>query len=104
MALGDKALVAAVLEDWRTAPVSDGLRATLGFLEKLTLAPAEVTAEDADAVRRTGVSDAALADAIYVCTLFCIIDRVADALNFFLPDQKGYDQDAASLLKRGYKL
>jgi hypothetical protein len=55
-------------------------------------------------VRAAGVSDAALADAIYVCTLFCIIDRVADTLDFFLPDQKGYEQDAASLLKRGYKM
>jgi alkylhydroperoxidase family enzyme len=104
MALGDGDLVQAVLDDWRTAPISEPLRATLGFLKKLTLAPAELTPADADAVRDLGVSDAALADAIYVCTLFCIIDRMADTLNFYLPDQKGYNQDAASLLKRGYKM
>jgi len=38
----DDALVEAVLRDWRTAPLDPKLRATLGFLEKLTLAPTEV--------------------------------------------------------------
>lgn len=103
MALGDKDLVAAVLDDWQTAPISEGLRATLGFLRTLTLTPAELTPADADAVRAQGVSDAALADAIHVCTLFSIITRMADTLDFYLPDQKGYEMDAASLLKRGYK-
>src|SRR5262249_48968226 len=104
MALEDRDLVTAVLDDWRTAPIGESLQATLGLLAKLPLTPAEGTAADAEAVGRAGVSDAALADAIHVCTLFCIIDRVADALNFFLPDQKGYDMDAASLLKRGYRM
>jgi len=34
----DDTLVEAVLRDWRTAPLDPKLRATLGFLEKLTLA------------------------------------------------------------------
>ena len=58
----------AVQRDWRTAPVSAQLRATLGFLEKLTLHPAEVTREDANAVRAAGVSDEALVDAIQKLT------------------------------------
>jgi A/G-specific adenine glycosylase len=37
----------AVERDWRTAPVSRELRATLGFLEKLTLRPGDVSREDA---------------------------------------------------------
>ena len=64
--------------DWRTAPVTQELRATLGFLEKLTLHPADVTREDADAVRAAGVSDEALIDAIHVCALFSMIVRLAD--------------------------
>src|SRR2546422_7850830 len=37
----DDTLVEAVLRDWRTAPLDPKLRATLGFLEKLTLAPTD---------------------------------------------------------------
>jgi alkylhydroperoxidase family enzyme len=56
----------AVYRDWRTAPVDEKLRAALGFVEKLTLRPDELTAADADAVRAAGVSDDALVDAIAV--------------------------------------
>ena len=48
----------AVEDDWRTAPLRPELKATLVFLEKLTLRPDELTAADADVVRAAGVSDA----------------------------------------------
>ncbi|MEO8085081.1 MAG: hypothetical protein ABI780_14775 [Ardenticatenales bacterium] len=50
------------------------------------------------------MSPAALEDAIYVCTMFSIIVRMADTLEFYLPDEAGYLSDAGSLLKRGYKM
>ena len=50
MALGNDKLVDAVLTDWRTAPIDARLRATLGFLEKLTLAPTEVRPADLDEI------------------------------------------------------
>src|SRR6185437_6066384 len=40
-------LVDAALGDFPTAPISDGLRSTLEFLEIMTLRPAELTAEHA---------------------------------------------------------
>ena len=57
--------VEAVLNDWRTAPVDAKLRATLGFLEKLTLNPGEVRPTDVEPMRAAGVSDAAIEDAIH---------------------------------------
>ena len=44
----DQALIEAVLTDWRSAPVNAAIRATLSFLETLTLRPDEVPAEAAD--------------------------------------------------------
>src|SRR5438034_1794236 len=44
-------------------------RATLAFLEKLTLRPETLTAADAGAVRDAGVSEEALVDAIHICAL-----------------------------------
>ena len=75
----------------------------LGFLEKLTLAPESVTAADVRPLREQGLSDSAIEDAIHVCTLFNVYDRLADSFQFDIPDAKGFDISASMLLKRGYK-
>ncbi len=92
----------AVLADWRTAPVDRKVRAALGFLEKLTLAPAELRPADVEPLRAAGVSDAAIEDAIHVCVLFNIYDRLADSLTFHLPGPDGYAASGRSLMQRGY--
>jgi uncharacterized peroxidase-related enzyme len=94
--------VQAALDDWRSAPVNPQVRATLGFLEKLTLKPESVTAADIRPLRAEGLSDSAIEDAIHVCTLFNIYDRLADSLEFDIPDARGIDISATMLLKRGY--
>jgi alkylhydroperoxidase family enzyme len=91
-----------VLDDWRTAPIDEKLRATLGFLEKVTLSPDEVGPDDASRPLEAGVSEAALRDAVYVCGLFNLIDRVADSLDFAVPSPEQFRTMAKVLLKRGY--
>jgi alkylhydroperoxidase family enzyme len=92
-----------VLDDWWTAPIDEKLRATLGFLEKITLSPDDVGPEDAAAPRQAGVSDFALRDAVYVCALFNLIDRVSDALDFAIPSPEGFRKGAKVLLRFGYR-
>jgi alkylhydroperoxidase family enzyme len=94
----------AVFRDWRTAPVDEQLRATLGFIEKLTLRPGELTWEDADAVRAAGVRDEALVDAIHVAALFNMIVRIADSLGFGVPPYESFQARADSMLSSGYAL
>ena len=93
-----------MLADWRTASIDDRLRTTLGFLEKLTLRPNDVRPADLAPLRAAGASDAAIEDAINVCALFNIYDRLADALGWYLPDRAGYAASAENLMKRGYLL
>ena len=50
-----------MLADYRTAPILGKLRAMLGFLEKLTLQPADVSPDDAVALRAAGLSDEEIA-------------------------------------------
>lgn len=95
-------VVAAVLADWRTAPIGPKLRAMLGFLEKLTLQPAEVGPADVTPLRAQGLSDAAIEDAIHACVLFNVYDRMADSLQFYQPGPSGYAASGRSLMKRGY--
>lgn len=93
-----------MLSDFRTAPIDEKLRATLAFLEKLTLTPAAVTPADVDAVRAQGVSDQAIEDAIYVCFLFSFFNRVADTLRFHVSADAAADRMAARvLLTVGYR-
>lgn len=103
MAHGDDSVVRAVLADYRTAPIPEKLRAMLGFLEKLTLNPAAVGPEDVAPLRAAGLTDEEIEDAIHVCALFNVINRVADSLGFDESDAKGYQTGARMLLKSGYR-
>ena len=91
-----------MLADWRTAPLEPKLRATLGFLEKLTLTPAELRPADVAPLRAAGVTDQAIEDAIHACVLFNIYDRLADSMNWHLPGPEGYAASGRNLMKRGY--
>jgi uncharacterized peroxidase-related enzyme len=97
-----RSAVDAALVDFRAAPISESLKATLAFLEILTLRPRELTAQDARAVLDAGVGTEALRDAIAVCALFSIVTRYADALDFAVPTADEFDRAASMLLKRGY--
>src|SRR5262249_29642553 len=77
----DAPKVAAVLADLESAPVEDGLRATLRMLGKLTR-EGKVGAEDMRQVRSAGVSRQQVQDALAVCAAFNTTDRLADAFGF----------------------
>ena len=83
-----KETVEVVLDDWRSASIPKGLKATLGFLEKLTFTPGEVGPEDAQILKRAGVSEKAIEEAVFVCFLFNVMDRLADAFDFHVPSDK----------------
>ena len=76
----------------------------LGFLEKLTLRPGELTRHDADAVRAAGVSDEAMVDAIHVAALFNMIVRLADSLAWDVPPYESFAARAETMLATGYSL
>lgn len=102
-ALGNETLVNAVLDDWRSAPVEPKLRAALAFIEKLTLQPDALGPADVAPMRAQGLSDEAIEDAIHACVLFNIYDRLADSLEFDIPDAHGFAMSAKMLLGRGYR-
>lgn len=99
---GDDAVIRAVLEDYRSAPIPEKLRAMLAFLEKLTLRPDTVGPDDVEPLRAAGLSDEEIEDAIHVCANFNVINRMADSLGFELTTEEIYESNARMLLKRGY--
>ena len=80
------------------------MRATLGLLEKLTLAPAEVAGCDLDELRAAGLSDRAILDAAYVCMGFNMITRIANALGFNVPTDEVFSRASRYLTVFGYNV
>jgi uncharacterized peroxidase-related enzyme len=98
----DGAKVQAVLADLESAPIDDGLRATLRMLGKLTR-EGTVSAADMREVLSAGVSRRQVEDALAVCASFDTTDRLADAFGFELLSPQGFETGAKFLLKRGYR-
>lgn len=98
----DEAIVDAVLKDWQTAPVNTKMRAILGYLEKLTLTPDSVCKKDLDNLYAAGLTDTAIFEAVYVCFMFNIIDRLADAFDFNIPNADLVKNDGRFLYHFGY--
>ncbi|MFW6775417.1 carboxymuconolactone decarboxylase family protein [Nocardioides sp. CPCC 205120] len=98
----DSETVDTCLTDYRSAPIPERLRATLAFLEAMTLHPDELNTVHAQAAFDAGASQAQLVDAAAVATVFNIITRYADALDFTVPTEQEFDKAAGMMLKRGY--
>ncbi len=94
----------AVLENFESAPIDKKIKEMLRFIEKMTLRPEELSAEDAQRLREVGLSDAAIKDAIGVAFAFNLIDRLADSFAFEVPSADFFAKGAPMLLKRGYKM
>ena len=96
--------VAAVLADLATAPIDEKLRATLGFLRKVTRSHQDVTAADVAPLLALGVTRNQITDALDVCFAFNVITRLADTFQFEVGPQSAFETSAKMLLSRGYKL
>ena len=92
-----------VLDDYRTAPIDEKLRAMLGLLETFTLDPGQLDASRVREVLDGGVTREQIRDAFYVAFLFNTYDRLADTLGWQLPDPRYYIKAGQFLLKKGYK-
>ncbi len=95
-------LITAALEDWRTAPVSDKVRAALAFLEKLTTNPADLGPADTEPMRSAGISGTGIEEVVYVCFLFSVMDRLADAFGFDMHSLEEFTRGGRVLYARGY--
>lgn len=98
----DPEIADAVLADYRTAPISERLRAALAFIERLTTDPGAVGAADAQAAMAAGLSRQDIEDAAAVASVFAVITRNANALDFEIPSAAEFDRAAGMLLRRGY--
>ncbi len=85
--LTDQEFAPALAADWRTAELTPRGKAMLAYAEKLTLSPAEMTADDLEPMRAAGLSDEAILHVCEIVSYFNYINRMADGLGVTLePD------------------
>ncbi len=70
----------ALLADVGTAPVTERMKPLLRYVGKLTLTPAKIIPGDAEAVLAAGWEEQALHDAVAVCGLFSLMNRLVEGL------------------------
>jgi uncharacterized peroxidase-related enzyme len=75
------------------------VRPVLTFVRKLTLSPGEITAADVDSIFAAGWNDRALHDAVAICALFNLMNRLVNGLGVEAPES--YTKMAAQRLADG---
>ena len=73
--LGDESLVWSVIDNLETSTLATKEKALLRFVQKVTLAPASITAVDTQALNQAGWDDASIFYAISACALFNFYNR-----------------------------
>jgi uncharacterized peroxidase-related enzyme len=76
----DEALVNAIREDYRTAPISGQEKVMLGYVEQLTRDATKIGRGDHDRLRAAGFDDRGILQVTLIASWFNYINRVADAL------------------------
>ena len=76
----DETLVAAIREDYRTAPISEKDKVMLGYVEQLTRDATRIGRADHERLRAVGFDDKGILQVTLIASWFNYINRVADAL------------------------
>lgn len=79
----DEQVLASIVADVETAPIDGRLKPILAYVGKLTLTPAAMTPGDAERVYEAGWDERALFDAISVCALFNMMNRIVFGAGIF---------------------
>ncbi|MFD7921303.1 carboxymuconolactone decarboxylase family protein [Streptomyces sp. NPDC059740] len=90
-------LLTALLVDVATAPVRESLKPLFAYVRKLTREPSRMTAADAEAVLDCGWQQRTLYDAVSVCALFNLMNRIVEGTGVRAPDEHYFSAAAQRL-------
>ena len=100
--LGNRSLVDAVLEDYRTAPIDDRDKALFGFIEKMNEQSNQIRRDDIDRLKQAGWTEEAVYDAITVCALFRFYNAWIDATGVHDLPAAAYALGGRRMAEQGY--
>lgn len=76
----DQELLSQLIQDYTNADITDAEKGMLKYVEKLTVTPAKMAAEDLDNLRSCGFNDRDIFDINQVVAYFNYVNRIADGL------------------------
>jgi len=100
--LNDRALVDAVLENFRTAPIDDRHKALFAFIEKMNARSNAIARQDVDGLKANGWAEEAIYDAITVCALFRFYNAWIDATGVHDLPAAAYAMSGKRMAAHGY--
>ena len=82
-------MASIVMQDYGNAALDDETLAIVEYVEKLPKEPSEMTENDIQARRKTGLSDDHILSVVMVTAMFAFMNRLADGLGVEIEDEKG---------------
>ena len=73
-------MIAALREDYRTAPITDEEKVMIEYVVQLTKDATKITPKNHERLRAAGFDDTAILQITLIASWFNYINRVADAL------------------------
>ena len=82
-------MASIVMQDYGEAVLDDETLAIVEYVEKLTKEPSEMTENDIQTLRKTGLSDNQILSVVMITSMFAFMNRLADGLGVEIEDEKG---------------
>jgi uncharacterized peroxidase-related enzyme len=98
---GDRAAVETTLRDGASG--NPRLEGALAFLAAFAAGPSAIEPSHVARLRQVGVRDEAIHDLAQIGFAFCLINRVADALEFKIPRRELFARGWPRMRDRGYR-
>ncbi len=97
------ALVASVMNDPTTAPISNKLKTLLKIASHVQKGGLHVTTDDISAAKKEGATDIEIHDTVLIAATFCLFNRYVDGLATWAPDDDAiYDKIGKQRAEEGY--
>lgn len=99
----DRNIVNSVLENYKTAPISDKLKTLLNIAGKVQKNGKLVTDHDIAEARKHGASDREIHDTVLIAASFSMFNRYVDGLATWAPDNpEDYTEMGKKMAEHGY--
>lgn len=100
---GDAAVVNAVCADYRSAPISEKLKALLAIAEQVQVDGKRVTKELVEQARAAGATDLDIHDTVLIAAAFSMYNRYVDGLATWQPrEPEMYVEMGKRMAEEGY--
>lgn len=99
----DMQFIDEIKKDYKTAPISEKLKALLSIAGSVQKGGKSVTAEQVGNAKQLGATDREIHDTVLIAAAFCMFNRYVDGLATWAPeDREIYVQRAKMRAEEGY--